>query len=262
MDLGLQDKVAVVLASSKGMGLATARALAREGCRLAMIARGKPDLERGALQIEGETGRPVFRLAGDVAKAADRTRFLGAVRRKLGTPDVLVVNSGGPPPGAPLELSEKDFDDAYRSTLKIAVDWMRACAPAMVRQRWGRLLAIESTSVKEPIDGLTLSNTMRAGVVGFCRSLAREVAAHNVTVNVVCPGRILTDRLRALAGIKGQKTGASVDEVLRSMAAEIPAGRIGAPEDFAAVVAFLASEPAKYVTGSVVAVDGGLLRGV
>ena len=157
---------------------------------------------------------------------------------------------------------DKDFDEAYRSTLRIAVDWMRACAPAMVRQRWGRLLAIESTSVKEPIDGLALSNTMRAGVVGFCRTLAREVAPHNVTVNVVCPGRILTDRLRSLAEGKGRKTGASADEVLRSMAAEVPAGRIGSPDDFAAMVAFLASEPAKYVTGAVIAVDGGLLRGV
>ncbi len=262
MDLGLRDKVAVVLAASKGMGFAVARALAGEGCRLAICARGKGDLERAARQIEAETTQSVLRMPVDVGRPADRSRFLGAVKRKLGTPDILVVNGGGPPPGSPLELADEDWEAAWRSTLKSAIDWMRACAPAMARQRWGRILAIESTSIKEPIDGLALSNTMRAGVAGFCKSLAREVAPHNVTVNVVCPGRILTDRLRSLAGTRAKKQGGTEDEVLRKMAEEVPAGRLGTPDDFAAAALFLASEPAKYVTGQVISVDGGVTRGL
>ena len=260
MDLGLRNRTAVVLAASRGMGFATARALAREGCHLAICARGKEDLEKAAREIEKETDTSVFRVALDITKRRAIGKFLRTVKRKFGSIDILVVNCGGPPPGTALALSEKDYDDAVKSTLMVAIDWMRAVAPVMIRQKWGRIVTIQSTSIKSPIDGLTLSNTMRAGVAGFCKSLSREVAPHGVTVNVVCPGMILTDRLKSLAEVRARKTGLSMEQQLWNMASEIPAGRIGSPDDFAPAVVFLASEPARYITGTVIQVDGGLTK--
>ncbi|MBI4563961.1 MAG: SDR family oxidoreductase [Planctomycetes bacterium] len=262
MDLGLKDRVAVVMAASKGMGFASARALAREGARVAICARTKTELERAAKTIEEETARPVFRQALDITVRSRMSRFLSAVRKDLGAVDVLVVNCGGPPPGTALDLPDGEFEKAVRSTLMVAVDWMRAAAPDMIRRKWGRIVAIESISIKSPIDGLALSNTMRAGVAGFSKSLAREVAPHGVTVNVICPGMVLTDRLKELAEVRSKKAKVSTAEIYRRMTAEIPVGRIGAPDDIAAAVAFLASESARYLTGAVLQVDGGAYRGL
>jgi 3-oxoacyl-[acyl-carrier protein] reductase len=262
MNFGVRDRVAVVLAASKGMGFATAQALAREGCRLAICARRRPDLEGAARAIEAETGRPVLRRAMDVTKRPAMRGFLAEVRRRLGAVHILVVNSGGPPQGMPLELGDRAYDEAARSTLLYASDWMRAVAPTMIRQKWGRIVVIESVSIKAPIEHLALSSMMRAGVAGFAKALSREVAPSGVTVNVLCPGMIMTDRLRELAAIRAKKARVSVDEMFRRMAADIPAGRIGTPEEFAAAALFLASEPARYITGTVLQVDGGAYRGL
>ena len=262
MDLGIKNRVAVVLAASKGMGFAVASGLAREGCRVAICARREPDLERAAQAIEKETGRPVFRKPLDVDKREAIQPFLSELERKEGPPDILVVNGGGPPPGSALEVDDAAIESAARSTLFSAIDWMRAVAPGMMERGWGRILAIESISIKSPIDTLALSNTMRAGVAGFAKSLSRSVASKGVTVNVLCPGMIQTDRLRELADVRAKKAGVTVDEIFRRMAEEIPAGRIGKPEDFAAAAVFLASEPARYITGTVVQVDGGAYRGL
>ena len=262
MDYGLRDRVAVVLAASKGMGFAVASGLAREGCRVAICARRKPELERAAVSIERETGRPVFRRPLDVYRTASIGPFLSAVGKHWAPPDILVVNGGGPPPGAPLDLADRDWKKAARSTLLSAISWMRAVAPGMMRRGWGRILAIESLSIKQPIDNLALSNTMRAGVAGFVKSLARAAAPRGVTVNVLCPGMMRTDRLRELAGVRAKQAGVSVDEIYRRMAAEIPAGRIGDPEEFAAAAVFLASDPARYITGTALQVDGGACRGL
>jgi 3-oxoacyl-[acyl-carrier protein] reductase len=262
MDLAIRDRVAVVLAASKGMGFAVASGLAREGCRVAICARRKPDLERAAKTIEDETGRPVFRRAIDVYRRAAIRPFLAAVERAAGPPDILVVNGGGPPPGGALEVSEKLVEEAARSTLFSAIDWMRAVAPGMMKRGWGRILAIESVSIKSPIDTLALSNTMRAGVAGFAKSLSRATAARGVTVNILCPGMIRTDRLKELAKIRAGKAGTTVEKIFERMAEEIPAGRIGTPEDFAAAAVFLASDPARYITGTVIQVDGGAYRGL
>lgn len=262
MDFAIRDRVAIVLAASKGMGFAVALGLAREGCRVAICARRKPDLERAAKEIETQTGRPVFRRALDVDRRASIGPFLKAVKREIGSPDILVVNGGGPPPGTPLDLPDRVWEEAARSTLFSAIYWMRAVAPGMMKRGWGRILAIESVSIKSPIDNLAMSNTMRAGVAGFAKSLARAAAPKGVTVNVLCPGMIKTDRLKSLAADRAKKAGTSIEEIFKRMEAEIPAGRIGTPDDFAAAAVFLASEPARYITGTVIQIDGGAYRGL
>lgn len=262
MDLGLTDKVAVVLASSKGMGRASAELLAREGCRLAICARTRKDIEKAAREIREATGRPVLAEAIDVEDRAAMKRFLDAVLGEYGGVDILVTNCGGPPPGPPLEFTDEDWDAAVTSTLMVAVNWARAVAPVMKKRGWGRILNITSVAVKQPIDGLILSNTMRAGVIGFAKSMSRELASHGITVNNLCPGMILTDRLRALAERRAKDGKTTIDEVFRRMAADIPIGRVGTPEEFAAAVAFLAGEPARYITGATIQVDGGVVRGL
>ncbi len=246
MNLGLKGKTAVVLAASKGMGRASAAALAEEGCRVAICARTKADVERTGREIGAEIAEAV-----DVEKRADMRGFLDGVLAKFGAIHVLVTNCGGPPPGRPLELDDTAWARAVESTLMVAINWVRAVAPTMIAQKWGRIVNITSIAVKQPVDTLILSNTMRAGVVGFAKSMAKELAPHGITVNNLCPGLILTDRLKHLG-----------DEHLRRMTAEIPMGRVGTPEEFAAVVAFLAGEPARYVTGATIQVDGGLYRGL
>ena len=262
MDLGIEGRVAVVLAASKGMGFAVALGLAREGCRVAICSRKKADLERAAKAIEKETDRPVFRRTLDVGRRAAIRPFLAALEKEAGAPDILVVNGGGPPPGMALEVSDHQVEEAARSTLFSALDWMRAVAPGMMKRGWGRILAIESTSIKAPIDNLSLSNTMRAGVAGFAKSLSRAAAPRGVTVNVLCPGLIRTDRLKELAGLRAKKARTTVEEMYARMAAEIPAGRIGTPDEFAAAAVFLASEPARYINGTMFQVDGGAYRGL
>lgn len=262
MNLGLKDKVALVLASSKGMGLASALALAEEGMKVAICARTKSDVKKAAAEIEAATKRPVLWRALDVTRRKDARDMVAVVLKEFGGLHVLVTNCGGPPPGKPLEITDAQWDEAVTSTLMVAVNWARAAAPVMVGQRWGRIINITSIAVKQPVDGLILSNTMRAGVAGFAKTLAKELAPHNVTVNTLCPGLVMTDRLRELAGVRAKAWSCSVDEAFKRLTADIPAGRIGTPAEFAAVVAFLASEKASYVTGVTLQVDGGAFKGL
>jgi 3-oxoacyl-[acyl-carrier protein] reductase len=244
--LGIEGKVAIVLAASKGMGRASAKALIDEGCRVAICARTKSDVERTGGEIGAEMAEAV-----DVEKRDEMARFVAAVRQRFGGIDILVTNCGGPPPGKPLEFDDAAWDTAVKSTLMVAVNWVRAVAPVMIAQKWGRIINIVSIAAKQPIDTLILSNTMRAGVVGFAKTMARELGPHGITVNSLCPGLILTDRLKRLG-----------EEHIKRMSAEIPVGRVGTPEEFAAAVAFLAGEPARYITGATIQVDGGLCRGL
>ena len=260
MDLGLRGKVALVSASSKGLGRAIAEELAAEGANLVMCARGEDALRQAAESIRKSSGVTVVEVVADVSEQAGIDRVAHAALDKLGKVDVLVTNSGGPPSGAFDSFTPEVWEQATRLLLMSAVGLARAVLPGMRERRWGRILNVTSIAVKQPIDGLMLSNSLRAAVTGFARSLANEVAGQNITVNNILPGYTRTDRVEQLARATGEKTGKSVADALAKWEREIPMGRLGEPREFAALAAFLASERASYITGTSIAVDGGWIR--
>jgi 3-oxoacyl-[acyl-carrier protein] reductase len=259
VDLGLRGKVALVAASSKGLGRAVAEELAAEGAHLVMCARGKATLEQTAESIRRQARVQVVDVAADVSDPKDAARVVKAAFDEFGQVDILVTNSGGPPSGSFESLTPEMWDTATRLLLKSAVELTRAVLPGMKERRWGRILNVTSIAAKQPIDGLMLSNSLRAAVIGFARTLANEVAPFNVTVNNLLPGYTRTDRVQELARAAGGKAGGSTD-IVAKWEKEIPMGRLGEPREFAALAAFLASERASYITGSSIAVDGGWIR--
>lgn len=262
MDLGLRGKVAIVAAASKGLGFAAASELAREGAEVAICARTAADLERAASAIGQETGRAVFWQALDVTDVGRVQKFVDAVERRHGRLDICVTNTGGPPAKKFAELSLDEWRTAVDQMLMSAVYFAREVLPRMRKNRWGRFITITSISVKQPIDGLLLSNSIRAAVTGLARTLANEYGADGITVNNVCPGYTLTERLDELAAKLSQDAGVPREKIYERWGAQAPAGRLGRPEELAAVIAFLASERAGYVNGVSLAVDGGLARGL
>lgn len=260
MDLGLRGRVAIVAAASKGLGRAVAEELAREGAEVAICARTAADLEAAAAQIRTAGGREVFWQALDVGKPAEVSQFVGKVEERFGRVDICVTNTGGPPSKSFSSTSNQDWRVWTDQLLMSTVYFAQETLPRMQKNQWGRFLTITSYSVKQPVEGLLLSNSLRAGVTGLVRTLANEYAASGITVNNVCPGYTRTDRLDDLAGMMAKRTGATPEEVFAGWKKLIPAGRLGQPEEFAAVVAFLASEKASYVNGVSLAIDGGTTR--
>jgi 3-oxoacyl-[acyl-carrier protein] reductase len=260
MDLGLLGRVAIVAAASKGLGRAVAEELAREGAEIAICSRTAVDLEKAAQQIQGAGGREVFWQPVDVGQADQVARFVAAVETRFGSVDICVTNAGGPPSKLFSATSNEDWRVWTDQLLMSTVYFAQETLPRMQKNRWGRFLTITSYSVKQPVDGLLLSNSLRAGVTGLVRTLANEYAAHGITVNNVCPGYTRTDRLDDLAGMMAGRTGATRDEIFAGWEKLIPAGRLGRPDEFAAVVAFLASERASYVNGVSLTIDGGTTR--
>lgn len=259
MDLGLQGRAAVVTASSKGLGRAVAELLAAEGCDVAICARNEDALrETEALLLK--TGVRVRATVADVSKPEDCRRVVEGAAAEFGRLDIVVPIAGGPPPG-PFDA----FDDAaYRAAIELnlmsVVRLCGAAVPFMRERRWGRIVTVQSVAIKQPLQGLVLSNTARAGVAGFCKTLANELAADGITVNTVCPGPTMTDRIRRLANDAVEKAGMTFEDAIKAFESDIPMRRLGTPEEVASMVVYLASEPAAFTTGCTIQVDGGMTR--
>ncbi len=261
MDLGLRDRVAVVAAGSRGLGRAIAETLAAEGARVVLCARGAAALDDACRDISDAGGR-CHAVAADVSVPADVARVVAEADAIFGSVDILVTNSGGPKPGRFETLTTDDWDAATRLLLSSAVGFARAVVPGMRARKWGRIINVTSIAAKQPVDGLMLSNSLRAGVVAFARTLANEVAQDGITVNNLLPGYTRTQRVVDLSGQMAAAGGITPEEIVRRWEAEIPMRRLGEPREFAALAAFLASEQAAYITGQSIAVDGGWIRGV
>jgi 3-oxoacyl-[acyl-carrier protein] reductase len=261
MDFGLRGKIAIVLGASQGMGRASARALGLEGCDLALAARKADALGNAAEAITRECGVRVFHQSCDVTRDADRESFLAETLHRYERIDILINNCGGPKPGTLKDApSADDWREGFERSLLQVVKWTQAVMPYM--KGWGRIVNVVSTSVKQPIDGLLLSNSIRPGVLGFAKSASRDLAPMGITINSVLPGSIRTDRTLELASHRSKKEGVSVEQVLEEKSREIPAGRLGDPDEIGAAVAFLCSRQAAYITGTSLVVDGGLTRAV
>ena len=262
MDLELNGRVALVTAASKGLGRATATQLAAEGARVMISSRGAEQLAETAREIADATGAQVEHCPADVADAADLDRLLRETQERLGGVDVLVNNAGGPPPGGFDALDDAAWQRAFELNLLSTVRLFRGVLPHMREQGWGRIVTVASSSIKQPIDNLMLSNTLRVGILGLAKSLALEVAGNGVLVNTIGPGRIATDRVASLDAAAAERTGRSVEDVRAASEAAIPIGRYGTPEEFAKVAAFLVSGANTYVTGQNFLVDGGMVRAI
>jgi len=262
MGLGLHDKIALVTAASRGLGKAVALRLAQEGARVALCARGKEQLVDAAAEIEAETGRQALAIPADVSDPATADALVEATVERFGRLDVLVTNAGGPPPGQFLDLTPADWEAAAQLTLMSAVRLCYAAAPIMKEQGEGAILAMTSITVKQPLPNLILSNSLRLGVVGLVKTLADELAPFGIRVNSVCPGWTRTARVDQLLRDRAERNDTTPEEEAAQIAADIPLGRMGAPQEFAAAAAFLVSPAASYITGVSLLVDGGMYRGV
>ncbi len=260
MDLGIRGRVAMVAAGSKGLGRATALALAAEGCAVSICGRGTEALASAKADLEA-LGVPALTVVADVASAEDLARWHQATEAALGAIDILVTNTGGPKAAVFADLSEDDWAAGVESTLMNVVRLSRLVLPGMRARHWGRIVHITSLVAKQPLPLLTISSTLRAGLSGLTRTLATETARDGVTVNALLPGHVMTDRQTHLAQVKSAADGLTVDEHLARTAAAIPVGRIGNPEEVGAVIAFLCSGQAAYITGQSLLVDGGLVQG-
>ncbi|MDZ7626556.1 MAG: SDR family oxidoreductase [Ignavibacteriaceae bacterium] len=262
MDTGLKDKTVLITASSMGIGKAVAEMFAEEGCKIAISSRSKENLLSTAAELKEKYSIEPFWSVCDLNKQKDIENTFAAVSTHFGNIDILVNNCGGPVPGLFQQLEEEDWNNAYEQVLLSAVRFSKLVLPGMMASNWGRIINLTSISVKQPVDNLILSNSLRAGVTGFTKSLSNEVAKFNITVNNVAPGMTLTARLYELAVVEAKEKGKSHEEILVEMAKRVPLNRLGRPEEIASVVVFLASKQASYVTGVTIQVDGGYIKSV
>lgn len=262
MDLSLTGKVALVCAASKGLGRAAALALAREGAKVAICARGPETLAHTAEEIRSATGADVLPIVADVALKQDVSRLVTEAVQHFGGLDILVTNAGGPKSGPFSSLSDEDWQQAVDQLLLSVVRLCAEVVPHLKQRGGGRIIHVTSVAVKQPVDNLMLSNSIRAAVVGFAKTLANELARDHILVNCVAPGYTRTDRVQELLQASARREGVDEGEIERRLVAGIPLGRMGEPDEFGAVVAFLASARASFITGSVIAIDGGSVKGL
>lgn len=256
MEFGLKGKRALVLAASRGLGFASALGLAREGCRLVICSRDQQRIEAAAQTIRKETGAEVKALVADVSSAAEAKRLVDAAVAAYGGLEIVVHNAGGPPAGETLQMTDEQWQKAFEQNMLSFTRIVGAAAPEMKKAGYGRVLTIASSSIKQPIPNLALSNALRAGVWGIAKTLSRELAPQGILVNVIAPGRIDTERIAELDQANAQKSGRSIEDVRKASVGGIPLGRLGRPEELANLVVFLASEAGSYITGQAITVDG------
>jgi len=262
MDLGLKGKTVIVTASSTGIGKAIADGFAAEGANIAICSRSKQKLIDAAYDIKSKFGTEIFWGVCDLNSKKDIESFYNEVVSNFGKIEILVNNCGGPVPGYFLELSEEDWDNAYKQVLLSVTRFIHLVLPDMINNQWGRIINITSVAVKQPVHNLVLSNSFRAAVTGLAKTLSTELANKNITVNNVAPGYTLTHRLYELAVNRAKTSGKSHEEILTEMAKDVPMNRLGSPEEIAAVAVFLASKQASYITGTTIQVDGGSIRSI
>jgi 3-oxoacyl-[acyl-carrier protein] reductase len=262
MDTGIRNRVAIVAASSKGIGRATALALAAEGANLALCARHAEALDMVAEEARRVHGVDVYTETFDVADDDRVLKFTEATHRHFGRIDICVTNAGGPPAKPFSSTTMAEWDSAYQLNLRSIVSFCHAALPHMQRQHWGRVIAITSMAVKQPVLELVLSNSVRAGVLGLVRSLATQYGPDNITINNVGPGYTATERVTGLAQAHARSTGTSASDYEAKIAKDIPLGRLAQPREVADAIVWLASERASYVTGQTILVDGGVYRGL
>lgn len=262
MDLGIEGKVALVTAGSRGLGRACAEDLAREGCKVAICARTLAEVERTAGEITAETGHEVRAFRTDLSQGEEIARLLEDVGQAVGPPDILVCNAGGPPPGTFESTHLDDFPLGYELTLMSSVRLIKGVVPAMKAKSWGRIILVTSIAVKMPFGNLTLSNVFRSGVTAYMKTAATELAPTGITLNAVMPGIIRTDRVLEIGRKQAEAQGITVEEAIAAMEKNVPMGRIGKPPELSGLVAFLASGRASYITGSSILADGGQYPGL
>ena len=256
MDLGLKGKRAIVMAASRGLGYASALGLAREGCHLIVCSRDQQRIDAAADTIRRETGAKVKALVADVSSASEARRLVEAAVSEYGGLEIVVHNAGGPPAGETLAMTDEQWQKAFEQNLLSFTRIVGAAAPEMAKAKYGRVLTIASSSIKQPIPNLALSNALCAGVWGIAKTLTRELASQGILVNVIAPGRIDTERIAELDQANAQKNGKSIEDVRKASVSSIPLGRLGRPEELANLVVFLASQSASYITGQAITVDG------
>lgn len=262
MDLGINGKVALVTAASRGLGRGCAEQLAAEKCRVAICSRDGNAAKQAVDEISSQASTEVLGFGADMGKVDDIRRLLENVRQSLGDPDILVTNAGGPPSGTFDSTDLADYEKALGLNLMSAVHLIHGVTPGMKAKGWGRIIAITSISVKQPIGTLLLSNMARAGLTGFLKTIATELAPHGITVNALLPGTHKTSRIDELAQYRAEQENKSIDQVIQEMNSANPTNTIGDPSDFGAAAAFLAGAQARYITGQNLLVDGGNYSGL
>lgn len=261
LTISLKGRLALVTAASRGIGFGVARVFAECGADLLINSRDPNLLEEARRTISREFGRDVVPIPADLTSRSDLERLAQAAK-EMGGPDILFYSTGGPKPGAFLELQMDDWDYAYRLLLAPAIHLTRSLLPQMIERRWGRLIYLASAAIKEPMPNLALSNVVRIGIAGLVRTLAREVGGYGVTVNGIMPGIIHTSRVEELARDIQHREGIGYEEAVKRLASGIPAGRLGKPEEIGYLAAFLASDYASYINGAMIPVDGGRMVSV
>ncbi|MFC1651130.1 SDR family oxidoreductase [Candidatus Latescibacterota bacterium] len=262
MDMGLEGKTALVCGASSGLGKACAVALASERADVIICARNKPNLDKTASEISRRFDTDVYAFAADLSKSADIEKLAEAVNIKFGGVDILITNAGGPPAGNSENLTDENWMNGFDLTFMSVVRLVNAFSPRMKENKWGRIINLASISVREPIDGLILSNAIRSAVVGFAKTLSRELGPFGILVNNIITGSFDTDRLRSLHTIRADKLGVEIENLRKEVQSEIPLERFGRPEELANLVCFLAGERSSYITGTSIPVDGGALKGI